>query len=108
MSKEKTVVITSAVRTAIGSLGGTLKNVPAYKLGSTVISNAIEKSNLKPTDINEVIMGQVLTGGTGQNPARQASMDSGIPKETPSLCCKSSLWFWLKIYCFRFSIYHVK
>ena len=84
MSKEKTVVITSAVRTAIGSLGGTLKNVPAYKLGSTVISNAIEKSNLKPTDINEVIMGQVLTGGTGQNPARQASMDSGIPKETPS------------------------
>tara|TARA_A100001011_G_scaffold234339_2_gene242407 strand:+ start:4462 stop:5646 length:1185 start_codon:yes stop_codon:yes gene_type:complete len=84
MSKEKTVVITSAVRTAIGSLGGTLKNVPAYKLGSTVISNAIERSSLKPTEINEVIMGQVLTGGTGQNPARQASMDSGIPKETPS------------------------
>ena len=48
MSKEKTVVITSAVRTAIGSLGGTLKNVPAYKLGSTVISNAIKRSNLKP------------------------------------------------------------
>ena len=84
MSKEKTVVITSAVRTAIGSLGGALKNVPAYKLGSTVISNAIKKSNLKTTEINEVIMGQVLTGGTGQNPARQASMDSGIPKETPS------------------------
>ncbi len=84
MSKEKTVVITSAVRTAIGSLGGALKNVPAYKLGSTVISNAIKKSNLKATEINEVIMGQVLTGGTGQNPARQASMDSGIPKETPS------------------------
>ena len=84
MSKEKTVVITSAVRTAIGSLGGTLKNIPAYKLGSTVISEAIKKSNLKPTEINEVIMGQVLTGGAGQNPARQASMDSGIPKETPS------------------------
>jgi len=84
MSKEKTVVITSAVRTAIGSLGGTLKNVPAYKLGSAVISNAVKKSNLKPKDINEVIMGQVLTGGAGQNPARQASMDSGIPKETPS------------------------
>ena len=84
MPREKTVVITSAVRTAIGSLGGTLKNVPAYKLGSTAISNAIKKSNLKPTDINEVIMGQVLTGGAGQNPARQASMDSGIPKETPS------------------------
>ena len=84
MSEKKTVVITSAVRTAIGSLGGTLKNIPAHKLGSTVISGAIKKSSLKPSDINEVIMGQVLTGGTGQNPARQASMDSGIPKETPS------------------------
>mgnify|MGYP001367094629 FL=1 len=84
MSDKKTVVITSAVRTAIGSLGGTLKNVPAHKLGSSVISRAIEKSNLKPSDINEVIMGQVLTGGAGQNPARQASIESGIPKETPS------------------------
>ena len=84
MSDKKTVVITSAVRTAIGSLGGTLKNIPAHKLGSTVISGAIKKSSLKPSDINEVIMGQVLTGGTGQNPARQASIDSGIPKETPS------------------------
>tara|TARA_B100001741_G_scaffold304792_1_gene296262 strand:+ start:133 stop:1317 length:1185 start_codon:yes stop_codon:yes gene_type:complete len=84
MSEKKTVVITSAVRTAIGSLGGTLKNVPAFKLGSAVISKAIEKSNLKPSDINEVIMGQVLTGGAGQNPARQASIESGIPKEVPS------------------------
>tara|TARA_B100000579_G_scaffold404430_1_gene389251 strand:- start:672 stop:1856 length:1185 start_codon:yes stop_codon:yes gene_type:complete len=84
MSDKKTVVITSAVRTAIGSLGGTLKNVSAHKLGSAVISNAVKKSNLKPSDINEVIMGQVLTGGAGQNPARQASIDSGIPKETPS------------------------
>ncbi len=84
MSDKKTVVITSAVRTAIGSLGGTLKNIPAHKLGSAVISDAIKKSNLKPSDVNEVIMGQVLTGGTGQNPARQASMESGIPKETPS------------------------
>ena len=84
MSDKKTVVITSAVRTAIGSLGGTLKNIPAHKLGSAVISGAIKKSDLKPSDVNEVIMGQVLTGGAGQNPARQASMDSGIPKETPS------------------------
>ena len=84
MSHKKTVVITSAVRTAIGSLGGTLKNVQAHKLGSAAISNAIKKSNLKPSDINEIIMGQVLTGGAGQNPARQASIDSGIPKETPS------------------------
>ena len=84
MSDKKTVVITSAVRTAIGSLGGTLKNISAHKLGSAVISGAIKKSSLKPSDINEVIMGQVLTGGAGQNPARQASMDSGIPKEIPS------------------------
>ena len=84
MSDKKTVVITSAVRTAIGSLGGTLKNIPGYKLGSTVISNAIKKSNLKPSDVDEVIMGQVLTGGAGQNPARQASIESGIPKEVPS------------------------
>ena len=84
MSEENSVVITSAVRTAIGDLGGSLKNVPGYKLGSTAILNAIKKSNLKPSDINEVIMGQVLTGGTGQNPARQAAMDSGIPKEGPS------------------------
>ena len=84
MSNKKTVVITSAVRTAIGSLGGTLKNIPGHKLGAVVISEAIKKSNLKSTDVNEVIMGQVLTGGTGQNPARQASMEAGIPKETPS------------------------
>ena len=84
MSEKKSIVITSAVRTAIGSLAGTLKNIPAYKLGSTVIASAIKKSNLKTFDVNEVIMGQVLTGGTGQNPARQASMDSGIPKEIPS------------------------
>ena len=84
MSDKKTVVITSAVRTAIGTLGGTLKNIPAYKLGSESISQAIKKSNLKNSDIDEIIMGQVLTGGAGQNPARQASIECGIPKETPS------------------------
>jgi len=80
----KEIVITSAVRTAVGSLGKTLKNIPAEFLGSSVISETIKKSNLKKTDINEVIMGQVLTGGTGQNPARQAAMKSGIPKEKPA------------------------
>ncbi len=84
MSDKKTIVITSAVRTAIGSLGGTLKNVPAFKLGSETILNAVKKSNIKPSDVNEVIIGQVLTGGTGQNPARQAAMESGIPKEIPA------------------------
>ena len=84
MSEKKSVVITSAVRTAIGSLGGTLKNIPAYKLGSSVISGAIKKSNLKPSEIDEVIMGHVLTGGAGQNPARQAAIESKLPKEIPS------------------------
>ena len=84
MSEKKSVVITSAVRTAIGSLGGTLKNIPAYKLGSSVITSAIKKSNLKPSEIDEVIMGHVLTGGAGQNPARQAAIESKLPKEIPS------------------------
>ena len=84
MSEKKSVVITSAFRTAIGSLGGTLKNIPAYKLGSSVISSAIKKSNLKPSEIDEVIMGHVLTGGAGQNPARQAAIESKLPKEIPS------------------------
>ena len=84
MSEKKSVVITSAVRTAIGSLGGTLKNIPAYKLGSSVISRAIKKSNLKTSEIDEVIMGHVLTGVAGQNPARQAAIESKLPKEIPS------------------------
>ena len=78
------VVITSATRTAVGSLGKSLKNVPANELGSSVISELIKRSKLKGDDIDEVIMGQVLTGGTGQNPARQASINAGIPKEKPA------------------------
>ena len=80
----KNIVITSAVRTAVGSLGKSLKNVPADLLGSSVITGAIKKIDLKESEINEVIMGQVLTGGAGQNPARQAAMKSGIPKEIPA------------------------
>ena len=80
----KSVVITSAVRTAVGSLGKSLKSVKADILGSAVITSSIEKSNLKKEEIDEVIIGQVLTGGTGQNPARQAAMQSKIPKETPA------------------------
>jgi acetyl-CoA C-acetyltransferase len=79
-----TVVITSATRTAVGSLGKSLKNIPANELGSSVISESIKRSKLKPDDVDEVIMGQVLTGGTGQNPARQAAVNAGIPKEKPA------------------------
>ena len=80
----KSVVITAATRTAVGSLGKSLKNVPGEELGSTVIKETIKRSNLKPAEIDEVIMGQVLTGGAGQNPARQAAMKSGVPKEKPA------------------------
>ncbi len=78
------VYITSAIRTAVGSLGKSLKNVKAEDLGSAVISESIIKSNLKPSDLDEIIFGQVLTGGSGQNPARQAAMKAGVPKEVPA------------------------
>ena len=78
------IFITSAIRTAVGTLGKTLKNVPSTDLGSAVISSSIQKSKLENKDIDEVIFGQVLTGGVGQNPARQSAIKSGIPKEVPA------------------------
>ena len=80
----KNIVITSAKRTAVGSFGKTLKNIQSSDLGAAVIKNLFNFSNLKSGDVDEVIMGQVLTGSTGQNPARQASIKSGIPKEKPA------------------------
>jgi len=80
----KEIYITSAKRTAVGSLGKSLKNVNAADLGSAVISSVIGDLKIKNSDIDEVIMGQVLTGSAGQNPARQASIKSGIPKEKPA------------------------
>jgi|TARA_B110000438_G_scaffold297335_1_gene343569 acetyl-CoA C-acetyltransferase len=84
MEDKNSIVITSALRTAVGTLGGTLKNIPGSDLGSAVISEAIKFSNIKKEEVDEVIMGQVLTGGAGQNPARQAAIKSGIPKEKPA------------------------
>jgi len=80
----KNVFITSAIRTAVGSLGKSLKNVPADHLGSAVISESMKLSKINPQNVDEVIMGQVLTGGTGQNPSRQAAIKSGIPVEKPA------------------------
>jgi len=80
----KDIVITSAVRTAVGSLGKTLRNIKAEELGAAVISSAISKSNLDKKNIDEIILGQVLTAGSGQNTARQAAIKSGIPKERPA------------------------
>ena len=78
------VCITSAIRTAVGSLGKSLKNTSAVDLGSKVISESLVKSSLKANEVDEIIMGQVLTAGIGQNPARQASIKSGIPIEKPA------------------------
>jgi len=80
----RSVVITSAVRTAVGSLGKSLKNISAHELGASVISESVKRSKINASDIDEIIMGQVLTGGAGQNPARQAAIKAGIPKETPA------------------------
>ena len=85
MSKKlEDVVITSALRTPIGTYKGSLKDLSADKLGSLAIKEAIYKSNLKPEQIDEVIMGHVLTSGLGQNPARQASIHAGIPVSKPA------------------------
>ena len=83
MSPNK-IFIVDANRTAVGSLGKSLKNISADSLGSRVISSTIKRSKIKTSDVDEVIMGQVLTGGTGQNPARQAAMRSGLPQEKPA------------------------
>ena len=78
------VYIVSASRTAVGSLGKSLKDINADKLGASVISDAINKSKLKLNDVDEIIMGHVLTGGAGQNPARQAAINAGISIEKPA------------------------
>lgn len=79
------IVIVSAVRTAVGKFGGTLAKVPATQLGAAVISEALSRAKIGKDQVGEVIMGQVLTAGVGQNPARQAMMAAGIAKETPAL-----------------------
>ena len=78
------VVIASATRTAVGSLGKSLKNIAAHEMGSAVLTETLRIAKIDKKNVDEVIMGQVLTGGTGQNPARQASIKSGIPKEKPA------------------------
>lgn len=80
----KDVVIVSAVRTAIGSLGGALKNVTAVELGRTAAVEAIKRAGIKPEDIDEVVIGNVLSAGHGQNVARQVAIHAGIPVETPA------------------------
>ena len=78
------IFVTSAKRTAVGSLGKSLKNISAEELGSAVISENLKNLKISKDDVDEIILGQVLTGGSGQNPARQAAIKSGIPKEKPA------------------------
>ena len=79
------IVIVSAARTAVGKFGGTLAKVAATDLGSTVVREALARAGVPADQVSEVIMGQVLTAGLGQNPARQTLMKAGIAKETPAL-----------------------
>ena len=79
------IVIVAAARTAVGKFGGTLAKIPATELGAIVIREAIARARLEAAQVDEVIMGQVLAAGAGQNPARQSLMKAGVPKETPGL-----------------------
>ncbi|MGL6201808.1 MAG: acetyl-CoA C-acetyltransferase [Lachnospiraceae bacterium] len=89
------VVIAGAVRTAIGKFGGTLSGTPVAELGSVVIGEAIHRTGIKPTDVDEVLMGCVLQSGQGQNVARQAGIKAGLPVEIPAqtlnIVCGSGL-----------------
>ncbi|MDP6439447.1 MAG: acetyl-CoA C-acyltransferase, partial [Candidatus Brocadiia bacterium] len=78
------VVIAGAVRTAIGSFGGSLAGVPAAELGAVVVREALRRAGVPPSDVDEVIMGHVLQAGAGPNPARQAALAAGIPVGVPA------------------------
>ncbi len=85
MAELQDAVIVSAVRTAIGTYGGGLAEVPAVKLGEICIRAALERADLKPDQVDEVIMGNVLQAGLGQNPARQAAVNAGLPVDVPAM-----------------------
>jgi acetyl-CoA C-acetyltransferase len=78
------VVIVSGARTPVASFNGAFASLPAHELGKTAIKAALARADVAPKDVSEVIMGQILTGGQGQNPGRQAAMAAGIPFETPA------------------------
>ena len=84
INRFKEVVIVSAIRTPIGTYGGSIKNIKSHQLGSIVIKEVLKRSKFNKDEIDEVIMGQVLTAGVGQNPARQAAINAGIPVSKPA------------------------
>ncbi|XP_072437205.1 acetyl-CoA acetyltransferase, cytosolic isoform X3 [Chiloscyllium punctatum] len=99
MSQEEDVVVVGAARTPIGSFNGSLSGLAAHQLASVVIKEVLKRANIKPEDVSEVILGQVLTSGQGQNPARQASVNSGIPYEVPAWSCQMICGSGLKAVC---------
>ena len=78
------IVIVSAVRTPVGSFNGALSSLPAHELGRIAIQGALEQAGVSAADVDEVVMGQVLQAGAGQGPARQASVNAGVPVESPA------------------------
>ncbi len=89
------IVIVSATRTPVGSFNGALAGLPAHALGATVVKAALDRAKVAPAEVSEVILGQILTAGQGQNPARQASVNAGVPVEVPAygvnILCGSGL-----------------
>ncbi|MEW6631838.1 acetyl-CoA C-acetyltransferase [Mesorhizobium sp.] len=82
MSASNSIVVASAARTAVGSFNGSFAATPAHELGAVVIKELLARAKVDPAEVDEVILGQVLTAAQGQNPARQASINAGLPKET--------------------------
>ncbi|TJX06379.1 MAG: acetyl-CoA C-acetyltransferase, partial [Mesorhizobium sp.] len=76
------IVVASAARTPVGSFNGAFATTPAHELGAMVIKELLSRAGVEPAEVDEVILGQVLTAAQGQNPARQASIEAGLPKET--------------------------
>lgn len=84
MTTQQEVVIVGAMRTPIGTMNGTLKDIPAHRLANAAIGGALRQAGLTPSEVEEVILGQVLQAGAGQNAARQAAIEAGIPREVPA------------------------
>jgi acetyl-CoA C-acetyltransferase len=85
MDGQEAIVIASAARTPVGSFNGTLATVPAHDLGKVAITEALARANVQPGEVSEVILGQILAAGQGQNPARQASINASLPVETTAM-----------------------
>ena len=85
MTSEIDVVIAGAARTPVGAFNGGLSALPASELGKAAIIAALERAGVSANEVNEVVMGQILTAGTGQNPARQAAIGAGVPLESAAL-----------------------